>query len=250
MNKTILRILLWVALAISLIVLGYSGYTYVELQRVYAIADNLYDEIRDFALYDTEEVDDSDAALGIPPKGIDWDALWEINEDTIGWLYSPNTPIDYPVMRADDYTFYLSRLPDRSFNANGSLFLDYNHNPDFSSSISVIYGHHMRSGSMFGTLENYRSQSFFDDHPVMYLYTPEQNFRIDLMYGFVVAEHQWRARAFMFYPNLPSLREYAAENTTFNSDVIFEEGDRMIALSTCSYDFDGARYVVLGIRRP
>ncbi|MCL2606270.1 MAG: class B sortase [Coriobacteriia bacterium] len=250
MNKTILRILLWVALAISLIVLGYSGYTYVELQRVYAIADNLYDEIRDFALYDTEEVDDSDAALGIPPKGIDWDALWEINEDTIGWLYSPNTPIDYPVMRADDYTFYLSRLPDRSFNANGSLFLDYNHNPDFSSSISVIYGHHMRSGSMFGTLENYRSQSFFDDHPVMYLYTPEQNFRIDLMYGFVVAEHQWRARAFMFYPNLPSLREYAAENTTFNSDVTFEEGDRMIALSTCSYDFDGARYVVLGIRRP
>jgi len=249
MNK---RIFLWALLAVVLFVFGYAGFRYYEIQQVYAIGDNLYDEMRDLWLYDADDdaQSDMDAELGIPPKGIDWEALQDFNEDIIGWLYSPGTVIDYPVMRADDYNFWLNRLPDRTFNANGSLFLDYNHNPDFSSPISVIYGHHMRSGAMFGTLENYRRQAFFDGHPVMFLYTPNRNHRIDLMYGFVVAEGQWRARAFMFEPNLPSLLEFAATNTTFESDVSFEEGDRMVGLSTCSYDFDGARYVVLGILRP
>ncbi|MCL2680200.1 MAG: class B sortase [Coriobacteriia bacterium] len=247
MNK---RIFLWLLLAAALFVLGYSGYRFYEVQQVYAIADVLYNELRDQVLTDDGEQDDSDRALGIPAKGIDWARLREINPDTIGWLYSPGTVIDYPVMRADDYSYYLNRLPDRTFNANGSLFLDYNHRPDFSSPISVIYGHHMRSGAMFGTLESYRRQSFFEDHPVMFLYTPRRNYRIDLMYGFVVAEGQWRARAFMFEPNLPSLLNYAAENTTFRSEVTFTEGDRLMGLSTCSYDFNGARFVVLGILRP
>lgn len=102
---------------------------------------------------------------------------------------------------------------------------------------------------MFGTLNLYRRQAFFEDHPVMFLYTPERNYRVDLMYGFLVAEGEFRANAFMFQENVPSLLEFAAERTTFESDVSFQSGDRLLGMSTCEYDFDNARYVVLGILR-
>ena len=102
---------------------------------------------------------------------------------------------------------------------------------------------------MFGTLNGYRSQDFFDEHPVMFLYTPERNYRVDLMYGFVVAEGQWRANAFVFPQNRESLLSFAADRTTFASDVTYREGDRLLGMSTCEYDFDDARYVVLGILR-
>jgi sortase B len=246
MNK---RILLWILLVAALGVFAYAAHGYWQVQQVYASGNAAFDAIRNLAIYDGEPTDE-DAYWGIPPKGIDWDALREINEDTIGWIYSPGTVIDYPIMRADDYSWFLSRLPDGTFNANGSIFLDFNHSPDFSEPISVIYGHHMRSGAMFGTLNHYRQQSFFEDHPVMFLYTPQRNYRVDLMYGFVVAEGEWRARAFMFQENIPSLLAFADDRTTFRSDISWSEGDRILAMSTCEYDFDDARYVVLGILRP
>ena len=246
MNK---RILLWILLVAALGVFVYAAHGYWQLQQVYAQAATAFEEIREVAIYEGEPIQD-DEYWGIPTKGIDWDALREINPDTIGWIYSPGTVIDYPVMRGEDYSWFLSRLPDGTFNANGSIFLDYNHSPDFSEPISVIYGHHMLSGAMFGTLPNYRQQSFFEDHPVMYLYTPQRNYRVDLMYGFVVAEGQWRARGFIFQENIPSLLTFAAENTTFESEVQWQVGDRILAMSTCEYDFDDARYVVLGVLRP
>jgi len=246
MNK---RIFLWILLLASLAVLGWSGFRYYEIQQIYNSQQVAYDHIRDLAVTDGEP-SDRDAELEIPPRDIDWDALHrEVNEDIIGWIYSPGTPIDYPVMRADDYSFFLSRLPDGTFNANGSIFLDFNHSPDFSDDISVIYGHHMRSGAMFGTLNDYRQQSAFDERPHMFLYTPHRNYRVDLMYGFVVAERQWRQRAFMFEENIPSLLAFGAENTTFRSPVTHQPGDRILAMSTCEYDFDDARYVLLGILR-
>jgi len=233
-------------LAVSLVAFGWFTHRYYEIQQIYNSQQVAYDAIRDLAVTDGDQVNE----LGIPERDIDWDALHrEVSEDIVGWIYSPGTPIDYPVMRADDYSFFLSRLPDGTFNPNGSIFLDFNHSPDFSDGISVIYGHHMRSGAMFGTLNDYRRQAAFDERPHMFLYTPQRDYRVDLMYGFVVAERQWRLRAFMFEENIPSLLTFAAENTTFNSPVTFEQGDRILAMSTCEYDFDGARYVVLGILR-
>ena len=84
----------------------------------------------------------------------------------------------------------------------------------------------------------------------MYLYTENGNYRIDLLYGCVVGAGEWRERAFMFEANLNALLTYSANKTTFTSEVQYVEGDRIVALSTCSYEFNEARYVVLGILRP
>jgi sortase B len=185
----------------------------------------------------------------VPDLNVDFEALKAINKDAAAWLCSPGTVIDYPVMKADNYSYYLRRLPDGTENANGSLFIDYNNAPDFSEPLTVIYGHHMKSGRMFGSLKGYKDQGYYAKHPYMYLYTEQGNYRIELLYGFVIGAGQWRERAFMYAENVPMLLAYAAHNTTFESKAKYAEGDRVVALSTCSYEFDDARYVVVGVLR-
>jgi sortase B len=194
------------------------------------------------------EIDIPFPASDLAPD-IDFEILSTINADAVAWLYCPGTVIDYPVMKAEDYNYYLYHLPDGTQNANGSLFIDYNCAPDFSDPLTVIYGHHMKSGSMFGSLNGYKEQGYYNRHPYMYLNTPQGNYRIDLLYGCVIGAGQWRERAFMYKENIDALVAYAAYNTTFQSGAVYTAGDKIAAMSTCSYEFEGARYVVIGIMR-
>ena len=263
MKKSMICALL-VLIAGMVVMLG-AGYRLMETNREYLEGDAVYDDLsfRIRRAADTSErphqTVGSTAAAGelppdekrpyiyIPEYEIDFDTLLSVNKDSAAWLYSPGTVIDYPVMRADDYNYYLNHLADGTANANGTLFIDYNNAHDFSGGLTVIYGHHMKSGKMFGSLKGYKEQSYYDSHPYMYLYTQEGSFRIELMYGIVVAAGQWKEQAFMFEENLDAFLEHAMRNTTFKSDVKRQAGDRIIALSTCSYEFNDARYVVIGV---
>jgi len=178
---------------------------------------------------------------------IDFKALRAINEDAVAWLYSPGTPIDYPVVKARDYNYYLYHLLDHAYNANGTLFIDYNNAPDFRDRLTVIYGHHMASEMMFTSLMGYKKQDYYKEHPFMYLQTETEVYRVDLLYGCVVASGEWVNRAFMYEANLEELLTFAARNTTFTSDIAYQKGDRVVVFSTCSYEFNDARYVVLGV---
>ena len=191
-------------------------------------------------------VPDLQPNVDIPNMSINFEALRMINPNAVAWLYGPDTVIDYPVVRASEYDYYLHHLPDGTYNANGTLFIDYNWN-SFDDRYTIVYGHNMKSGRMFGSLTNYKGQQYYNDNPYLYLYTADSgNFRIDLLYGCVIGAGQWRERAFMFNINLDTLLSYAANNTTFKSSTQYTPGDRIIALSTCSYEFDDARYVVIG----
>ncbi|MCL2670931.1 MAG: class B sortase [Clostridiales bacterium] len=188
-------------------------------------------------------------SAGDPASAPDFGRLHVISRDAVAWLYGPNTVIDYPVMKATDYSYYLNHLPDGTQNANGSLFIDYNCAADFSGRLTVIYGHNMRSGRMFGSLQGYKSQRYYEKNPHLYLYTEHADYRIELLYGCVIGAGQWRERAFMYAENTPALLAYAAENTTFESPVRYGDGDRIVVLSTCSSEFNDARYVVIGVLR-
>jgi len=266
-------------LAVSLAVMLLSGAKLREARQIYRAGDRSYRSLSDRVrpagppVFDRQQAgsgpygddgadgaDVADVAAGngpgtsanvaIPGMTIDFEALQSINPDAVAWLYCPDTVIDYPVVRATEYDYYLHHLPDGALNSNGTLFTDYNWT-GFSDRLMIVYGHNMRSGRMFGSLSNYKGQQYYDAHPYLYLYTAEDgNFRIDLLYGCVIGAGQWRDRAFMFDVNLESLLSYAAYNTTFASGARYEPGDRVVALSTCSYEFDDARYVVLGVLRP
>ena len=247
------RTLAWLLLLAALLLIAVSSYKLWEIQQMYQTGDEAYEKIAGKVQKPEDSMPlskDIPAAVDIPSLGIDFAALRAMNQDSIAWLYCPDTVIDYPVMRAEDYNWYLHHLPDGTYNANGSLFLDYNNSSDFTGSLSVIYGHHMKSGKMFASLTNYKKQEYFDKHPYLFLYTEQENYRVELIYGCVVDAKEWRERAFMYESNLSSLLSFAAHNTTFTSNVSYKDGDRFLVLSTCSYEFDDARYIVLGVLRP
>ena len=279
-RKKHINIAAWIILALSVCVMATSGYQLREIQQIYQIGEEAYNELSDLVrpeglpvFREPQTVTDSfsepesgtelavpgefteqemKASVEIPYAVINFGALQKVNPDAVAWLYGPDTPIDYPVVRAKDYDYYLRHLPDGTYNANGTLFIDYNW-VDFSDQLMIIYGHNMRgkSESMFGSLANYKKQAYFEKNPYLYLYTAESgNYRVELMHGCVIGEGQWRERAFMFDLNLDSLLAYAAYNTTFTSEVRYGQGDKIIVLATCSDEFDGARYVLIGVLRP
>jgi sortase B len=237
---------------------GYAAYRLYASHEAYAEGDRAYAQIAQQVVSEPSEESEFSAeaaqtvsktdAIEIPALTVDFAALREINADAAGWLYCPGTVIDYPVMAADDYTYYLRHLPDGTYNINGSLFMDYGNAADFSDALTVIYGHNMKSGSMFGSLAQYKAQDYYDAHPYLYLYTPTQNYRIALLYGAVVSAQQWGEEGYA--GDAESLMAYAAAHTTFTSHESYAAGERLIALSTCSYEYSNARYFVLGILQP
>ena len=243
-----------IILAIALAMGSFAGYMLWQQNQVYVEGDRQYEALSETvkggAAADTGKSGAETATADIFDIDIDFDALEEINSDTIAWLYCPDTAIDYPVMRADDYSYYLNHLPDGTYNANGTLFLDCNCSTYFLDRLFIIYGHNMKSGKMFGSLEGYKENKYYKEHPYMYLYTSKKQYRISLIYGCVISSKELKDAMYMYPKNVENLIDYAKENTTFSAAVHYDESSKFIAMSTCSYEFEDARYVVIGVLEP
>ena len=182
------------------------------------------------------------------PIQVDFDALFAKNQDVIAWLYCQDTPINYPVVQASDNEYYLRRLLDGSRNTAGTLFMDYRNATDLSDWNSVIYGHNLHNDSMFGTLPDYQAQSYFQAHPEMFLLTPEQDYVIELIAGFTTSASSELYNTFV--PGAAEktrLLENWRQDSDFVSNITPTAEDRLIAFSTCSYEYSDARYVLIGI---
>ncbi|MGI5936789.1 MAG: class B sortase [Oscillospiraceae bacterium] len=182
------------------------------------------------------------------PIQVDFDSLLSINPDVVGWLYCEDTEINLPVAQAEDNAYYLNRLINGTINSSGTLFLDYRVSSDFSGKNSIIYGHNMRNKSMFGNLDAYKEQSYFDEHPVMYLLTPTQNYMVELFSGF---ETDVNSSAFTFeFEELDSYARHLEDikaMSLFESDVEVTPEDRILTLSTCSDNYSYMlRFVLIG----
>jgi len=173
---------------------------------------------------------------------IDFDQLLAQYPNAVGWLYCEGTPINYPVMQSDDNDYYLRRLPDGTYNTAGSLFADYRCGKIGETNNYIIYGHNMKNGTMFSSLTKYKSQSYYDEHPVLYLYTPEGNYKIELIAGFVSKPTGEVYNTVLTYEQMLEF----CSHSTFRSTITPCDAERYITLSTCSYEYENARYVVIG----
>ncbi len=177
---------------------------------------------------------------------VDFASLTAQYPDVVGYIYSPGTRIQYPIAytsTTNDY--YLNRDLDGNLNGNGSIFIEHLNNPDFSHQNTIIYGHHMKSGLMFADLCKYKDASYYASHPYMYIYTPYQNYRLDVFAGFVCAHDD---EVFALSLTQDQLANMAARST-FTSNIGIPTGN-VVSLVTCSYEFSNARYVVVGALNP
>ena len=182
-----------------------------------------------------------------PPISVDFSVLQAQNPDIVGWIYCEGTVINYPVLQGADNQQYLRRLYDGTKSTLGSIFLDFRNLADFSDLNSLVYGHNIRSGQMFACLASYREQSYYEEHPVMWLLTPGIAYRIDLLAGLVVPSDSEVYEIYSYPEELLDGLEYVVSKSTFDAGQIdLEAVERIVTLSPCSYDYNDARYVVIG----
>ena len=185
--------------------------------------------------------------LTIPFPTVDFDGLGAINSDVAAWLILEGSQINYPVVHAADNVFYLNHTFDGTANGVGTLFIDSNNASGFADQNTIIYGHHMKDGSMFADLLSYQSQAYFEKNPQMLLLTPEGNYLLELFAAYTadVTANSWK-RTFDDEASFSAWIAEAKELSDFISDVDVLPTDRVVTLSTCSYSFENARYVVVG----
>lgn len=178
---------------------------------------------------------------------VDFETLQQTNADIVGWLYSPGTAINYPVVKGKDNAYYLTHSFEMKDNNCGCLFIDADNTKDYEDQNTIIHGHHMKNGSMFASLLQYQRQSYYNQHPVIYLLTPGENYEIDLFAGFTTsATSEVYQKNFTSDESFDKLYYECMRRTTFNTFVDITESSRIITLSTCDYSYDDARYVVMG----
>ena len=175
------------------------------------------------------------------PKGIDL-SWWQSHyNDIIGYVYSPGTPISYPIAYDGNNEYYLHHDLYGNYSEYGTIFLDARVPSDFSGHNNVLYGHHMSDGSMFASISNYKQQWYYDAHPYFFLYTNAGKYRVDLFAGIVVpGTHE----VFSTSLSADQLQRFI-NNSTFYSGKGVPSG-QIVTLCTCSYEAANYRYVVLG----
>lgn len=246
MNKS--KILLSVIAVALVVVLAFSVFKLVQRFADYNKAEELYAEKQEQYIESTPEMSASEdeVASEKPPITVDFKGLLAENSDIVGWIYSADTPINYPVVQSTNNSTYLKLGINGEYLISGTNFVDFRNHKTGVDENYIIYGHNMKNQSMFGTIDNYRQQSYYDKHPVMYYLTPEKNYRIDLFAGKVVPYND------LIYQTSPTSDVFSnhvkkiIENSYFKTSVEYTKGDKIVTLSTCTDNSGKTRYILIG----
>lgn len=177
---------------------------------------------------------------------VDFTQLSEINPDIVGWIYIEGTDINYPIVQGLDNNYYLNHLFNGTYNSSGCIFLDAACAPDFSDRHSILYGHHMKDKSMFFGLMDYKRQAFYEEHPVALLVTPDAYYKVRFFSGYV-SDTWGNAWDLTFtQEEFSSWLDDIQGRSCFTADCTPTSQDRIVTLSTCSYEFDTAKFVLHG----
>jgi sortase B len=233
------------AMIVLLIVFLFSAVQIYRGTSEYRKGARLYEQMSEYAQIPAQVEEDH-----YPWPEVDFEGLQKVNDEVIAWLFSEGTVINYPVAHGADNDFYLHHLFDKSPGHCGCLFLEAQNPPDFSDAHSIIYGHHMRDGSMFKSLKGYEEQDYYEEHPVLLLVTPEKRYTVELFAGYVspTSGDAWQLD-FADEQEKEQWLEEQVKKSTFKSEVKPTARDRILTLSTCSYEFNNARFVVHGVLR-
>ena len=178
---------------------------------------------------------------------VDFAALQKQNSDVVGWIYQKDTIINYPIMRGSDNDQYLHTDITKKYSVSGSIFMDYRNSADFSDFNTIVYGHHMHDGSMFKSLRGYTKENdYYKDHKTFELITPDKKYHLEIISAFITpATSEAYTYSFNTDADKQAFLNYAVKNSKISTGVTATTSDKIITLSTCAYDYDEARYVVV-----
>lgn len=239
--KQNLRILLVVLCSAVLL---FSLGRVVMIQMGYWSADKLYQELRDQRFRVQEPLaEEATRADAFPAVQIDIEGLKELNPEVIGWIWIPDTEVSYPFLKGTDNQTYLSRSYRLEKDVGGSIFMDYRNGSDMSDDNTILYGHNMKNGAMFGGLKKFADPTYREANPYVYLVI--QN---GILKYRIFAAYQTESTSRSYTRDLSGNREeflsYIASCAGESGIELPDKQSRMITLSTCTSVRRTERFVV------
>ena len=178
-------------------------------------------------------------------EDIDLEALRQVNPDVIGWIWIPDTEVNYPVMQGTDNNYYLNYTWDGNKSIMGSIFMEHQNSPELTDFNTMIYGHNMDNGSMFASLRYYSDESYWKTHPYVYLRSDQGVYRYEI-FSFYITEVEGNAYGIGFATDRIKtlfLNEICRDSVV-KTNIRPENTDRILTLSTCSGIGYSTRWVV------
>ena len=199
------------------------------------LVKTLYDYKKENDLYQNIKVE------AYKHSKVDFKSLKKKNSEVIGWITVPGTRIDYPIVQTSDNDKYIHTLFDGKQGGAGCIFADCRGDP-FNDTLTIIYGHRMKDGSMFNNLKYYKDYSFAKNHNKITLYTPSKTYNCKIVtFATIRADNNIYNK---YFTSAYDVCHELKEHTSYTYNTVSDK-DKLIALSTCTYEFKNARYVLL-----
>ncbi len=237
------KILFWICLAVVILALGFllgwylsqssRGEIYEEMQQ----QNEKLQEEQEKEELPTVQPEETKAPVVIP---VDFATLQQQNKDIYAWIQIPGTVVDYPIVQhPTDDSYYLNRTVEGRSGLPGSIYTESLNTKDFTDRNTVIYGHNMRNGSMFGDLSLYMDGSYMKEHNRVIVYTPEHMYTYQI-FAAVTYDNRHILHSFDFSQEagltsfLDSLASVRNMNSYIDEEVSVASADKIITLSTCN----------------
>ncbi len=255
-RKTLLTLLFLIAV----LCLGYFSYYCYDAWKVDRESERLArlkENTVVNGMYADQEIEISNGEEKKILKILDqYKSLYNSNKTLIGWLNIADTIIDYPVMQTEDNEYYLNHNIQLEEDRNGALFLDSHCDITNPGTNYIVYGHNMKSGKMFGSLDKYADQSFYEKHKEIRFDTIYEEGIYEVMYVFRSRVYQQDEIVFKYYQfydanSEEEFQSYMKEMealSLYDTGVKAEYGDHLLTLSTCDYEEKDGRFVVVAKR--
>lgn len=211
---------------VLIFIIAVCAYKIYEKSTEYKKADKSYEQIR----VEKEE-----------------ENLYDKYEDYRGWIKIDNTNINYPIVQGKDNSFYLDKDINKNYLSSGSIFMNYlNHG--FNDENTVLFGHHMRNKTMFAQLKKYKEKEFFyGDNDIVIEVENDKVLKYKVFSAYVTdSKDNYIKTNFDDKAQYKEFLEDIKNKSQYKSDIDVNENDKIITLSTCSYEFNDARMVVHG----
>lgn len=238
-------------LVLCLLVSGcYAAYALWDNNQVLAAAGDVQADmikLKPHIEVSQEEEVDNEAAFA---------QLLTLNPDVVGWVSLDQTHVDFPVLQGKDNLTYINRDVYGNFALAGSIYLDSRNDRTFADAYSLLYGHHMAEGNMFGDLDLYKDEAFFRENRTGMIILPDRTYQLEVISCMLVSASD----PYIFEPerardDIPGLLDYIQEHSLYLHEEVLDQAReteeiQILALSTCSSEFTDARTIVITLMKP
>jgi sortase B len=245
----------YVAMAIAACTFTYASYSLTKTYLEYKEGDDVYEQVQNMFLEDVDsgETQEDGKEISVTDNEKKWvydyDKLVAVNPDAKGYIKQDASRINYPILQGTDNTYYLNYTIDRTYNRNGSIFVDYALEDGLDSKNAVVYGHNMWTDSMFGTLVEYKDEEYCKENPTFDVYIGKRHYIYYVFASFECNAQGDQVYQYAFSPG-DSFAQWAKTQRArsyYEVDSVPEitEDDYVLTLSTCTTRNDRSKRVIV-----